>query len=359
MKNKKSLKIAIIIIVALIVLSVAFVGAGIAAVKAWDNFIKDAAYAEFAAPLLECLPDGENFVEFNVSDYDLPVTVTHVYTEDNGGCVVRMLTSGYGDDMVILCGVNANGEITGATCISSNETLGIEKTYGDGIGDKGLTHDTIDQSLDTVSGATMTTSAYKNALIDALEATMIISGVNFEEITTEVAPDDVLDDVQITDVTEYSDDDEALLDDGQFFVYLERNNGERRLKTILNAPGLVPQPNTPIRKGYTFEGWYEDAKLTVPWDFSKSIAEKGTIIYAKWELVEEYRIKVIDSEGGTITVNPTKASEGEIVVINVKPHVGKRLVTGSLTVNGEVCNLLSFVMPGEDAVVRAEFEDIY
>ncbi len=185
MKSKKGLKIAIIIIVAIIVLSITFVGVGVAAVKAWESFIEKAAYAEFADPLLECLPDGENFVEVDISDYDLPVTVTHVYTEDNGGFVVRLLTSGYGDDMVILCGVNASGEIVNAQCISSYETLGIEKTYADGIGDKGLTYDTIDQRLDTVSGATITTSAYKNALKDALEAAIILSGGEIDLKTDE------------------------------------------------------------------------------------------------------------------------------------------------------------------------------
>ena len=160
--------------------------------------------------------------------------------------------------------------------------------------------------------------------------------------------------------TETTDEDEALLKDGQFFVYLERNNGERRLKTILNKPGLVPQPNTPIRVGYIFKGWYKDAKFTEPWNFNKSIAEKGTVIYAKWEAAAdtvEYKITVKDVPDGIITVNPGTASAGEVVIITVKPAAGKRLAAGSITINGKHSDVLSFIMPEGDVVVGASFED--
>ena len=33
--------------------------------------------------------------------------------------------------MVIMCGVSKDGVVTGALCLSSNETLGKEKTYGE------------------------------------------------------------------------------------------------------------------------------------------------------------------------------------------------------------------------------------
>ncbi len=134
--------------------------------------------------LLIVLPDGKNFTEVDLSTYELPATVTKAYTEENGGCVVELLTAGYGPDMVIMCGINANGEVVGATCLSSNETLSIEKTYGDNVKDKGYTVDTID-GLETVSGATMTTGAYKNALKDALNAAIILGGGSVDIRTDE------------------------------------------------------------------------------------------------------------------------------------------------------------------------------
>lgn len=119
------------------------------------------------------LPEGEDFTQVDLTKYELPATVTEVYTEAGGGCVVKLVTAGYGSDMVLMCGINANGEIAGATCLSSNETLGYEKTYGENV--KNATIDTID-GIDTVSGATMTTGAYKNALKDALNTAIIVGG---------------------------------------------------------------------------------------------------------------------------------------------------------------------------------------
>ena len=161
--------------------------------------------------------------------------------------------------------------------------------------------------------------------------------------------------------TETTDPDEAMLKDGQFFVYLERNNGERRLKTILDKPDFVPQPDDPIRIGYIFKGWFKNPECTEPWDFNKSIAQKGTVIYAKWEAAADtvaYKIKVEKVPGGIIEVNPNSASAGEAVIITVKPDEGKRLVAGSITVNGKRSDVLSFIMPGEDVIVSASFEDI-
>ena len=161
--------------------------------------------------------------------------------------------------------------------------------------------------------------------------------------------------------TETTDPDEAMLKDGQFFVYLERNNGERRLKTILDKPDFVPQPDHPIVIGYIFKGWFKNPECTEPWDFNKSIAQKGTVIYAKWEAASDtvaYKIKVEKVPGGIIEVNPNSASAGEAVIITVKPDEGKRLVAGSITVNGKHSDVLSFIMPGEDVIVSASFEDI-
>ncbi len=172
------------------VISLTVICALVAALLAVTNSVtapiieKNAAAAADEA-LVEVLPGGEGFTQVDVSTYTLPATVTDVYTASNGGCVVKLVTVGYGADMVIMCGINANGEITGAKCLSSNETLGIEKTYGDNIGEKALTADTIEGGLDTISGATMTTGAYKNALIDALNTAIIIGGGSVDIRTEE------------------------------------------------------------------------------------------------------------------------------------------------------------------------------
>ena len=123
--------------------------------------------------LLQVMPDGESFEKMDISSYELPATVNEVYKESKGGYVVRMTTTGYGSGMVIMCGVSADGTVTGAVCLGSSETLGYEKTFGEnftgkdaaGVGD-----------VDTISGATKTTAAYKNAVKDALNTAIILGG---------------------------------------------------------------------------------------------------------------------------------------------------------------------------------------
>lgn len=124
--------------------------------------------------LLEVMPDGQGFESMDLSTYKLPATVTEVYKETSGrGYVVKLVTSGYGTDMVVMCGVENGGVVTGAVCISSNETLGYEKTYGENFASKDAQG--VD-AVDTVGGATKTTSAYKNAVKDALNAAVILGG---------------------------------------------------------------------------------------------------------------------------------------------------------------------------------------
>lgn len=132
--------------------------------------------------LVVVMPEGKDFAPVDLSKYELPATVKEAYSESSGGYVIKLTTSGYGSDMVIMCGINSAGEITGATCLSSNETLGEEKTYGEtAIGKK---IDSID-GLATVAGVTKTTQGYKNAIKDALNTAIIIGGGSVDIRTEE------------------------------------------------------------------------------------------------------------------------------------------------------------------------------
>ena len=123
--------------------------------------------------LLEVMPEGEGFEKMDLSSYELPATVTEVYKEKNGGYVVTLTTTGYGSGFVIMCGVSADGTVTGTVCLASTETLGHEKTFGANFVGKDAAG--VD-ATDTVSGATKTTQAYKNAVKDALNTAIILGG---------------------------------------------------------------------------------------------------------------------------------------------------------------------------------------
>ena len=123
--------------------------------------------------LLVVMPDGEDFKPVDISGYTLPSTVTEVYKEKNGGYVVTLTTAGYGSGLVIMCGVSPDGTVTGAVCLGSTETLGYEKTFGENFTGKDAAG--VD-TIDTISGATKTTAAYKNAVKDALNTATILGG---------------------------------------------------------------------------------------------------------------------------------------------------------------------------------------
>lgn len=135
------------------------------------------------AALLEVLPEGKAFEQIVIEEHTLPATVNEVYRETSGGgYVVKLITSGYGSDLVIMCGVDANNVVRGAVCLSSNETLGKEKFFGDNF--KGKDAEGVD-AVDTIGGATKTTEAYKNAVKDALNTVIILGGGNVDVRTEE------------------------------------------------------------------------------------------------------------------------------------------------------------------------------
>ncbi|MBQ7090248.1 MAG: FMN-binding protein, partial [Clostridia bacterium] len=145
--------------------------------------IEENANASANAALLEVMPEGSGFDAVDLSSYELPATVTEVYKENGGlGYVIKLVTAGYGTDMVIMCGVGTDGIVTGAVCLSSNETLGKEKTYGENFVDQNAEGV---EAVDTVASATKTTEAYKNAIKDALNAAVILEGGSVDIRTEE------------------------------------------------------------------------------------------------------------------------------------------------------------------------------
>ena len=144
--------------------------------------IKENQNAAANEALLEVMPDGKDFKKMDLSAYKLPATVEEAYSEAGGGYVVKLLTAGYGSDFSIMCGITADGTVSGVVCLSSNETLGFEKTYGASL--VGKKADDID-AVATVSGATKTTAAYRAAVKDALTAAMIFGGASVDVRTEE------------------------------------------------------------------------------------------------------------------------------------------------------------------------------
>ena len=136
--------------------------------------IEQAELEKETAALRQVLPTGESFGDpIDTASLGLDSRITAVYREGNGeGYVFRITVKGYKSGLTVLCGIGSDGSVKGATCLSSSETLGHEKTYGDRF--KGTDISSV-RTVDTVSGATLTTKAYREAIELALAAYEILN----------------------------------------------------------------------------------------------------------------------------------------------------------------------------------------
>lgn len=119
--------------------------------------------------MVEMLPEADNFTQL---DESFPETIIEAYSADNGtGYVFIMVTNGYGGDMKLICGIDADGCITGCKTLSHNETQGLgSKTTLPDFRNQFIGKDSSLDGVDTISGATVSSRAYLRAIDDAFAA---------------------------------------------------------------------------------------------------------------------------------------------------------------------------------------------
>ena len=72
-----------------------------------------------------------------------------------------------------------------------------------------------------------------------------------------------------------------------------------------------------------------------------------------------YTVNTAVTTGGIINITSTTAKAGDTINLTILPSAGKQLKAGTLKYNGiEITNGISFVMPAENVIITAEFEDI-
>lgn len=178
MDIKKSLKDVLVLLVICSVFAVAL--AYVNSITA--PIIADRLNAAADEAYLAVMPGAKGFEDVDISAYQLPATVKEVKRETSGmGHAIKLETKGYATGMIIIVGVDANGVVTGATCVTSNETWGLEKTLGDKMVGKD-----INTVVDVEAGATsLTVNGYRAAVKDALNAATILGGGSVDIRTEE------------------------------------------------------------------------------------------------------------------------------------------------------------------------------
>ena len=115
------------------------------------------------------LMDIENFR----SDGSISKRITEVYrTTNNVGYIFMITTAGYGGDIKLICGVDPNGKIINTATLSQTETQGLgTPVFAEAHAGQYKGRDRSGaETVSVISGATITSVAFRNGIIDALAA---------------------------------------------------------------------------------------------------------------------------------------------------------------------------------------------
>ena len=141
--------------------------------------------------LLVVMPEGTGFEELDISTLGLPASVTNAYKETSGkGYVFRVTSNGYKPGMVVMCGIDAEGKVVGSKCLETQDTFGKEPQLDNSYNGQSIA----DFTPNMLSGATMTSGGYRDAINAALQAFVLASGgkldpsIELEAMIPTVAP---------------------------------------------------------------------------------------------------------------------------------------------------------------------------
>jgi electron transport complex protein RnfG len=137
--------------------------------------IETAAAERAEAARRDIIPQADGFEQVHING--MPKTITAVYrTTNNVGYIFLMSTRGYGGEIRIICGIDTDGNIIKSAVLAQTETKGLGTPVFDephagqywGKDKYGI------EDIAAISGATITSVAYKNSIRDALAAFDIV-----------------------------------------------------------------------------------------------------------------------------------------------------------------------------------------
>ena len=127
----------------------------------------------------EIIPQATGFEQIEFDQYDgVPDTVKEAYkTINNTGYIFIAAVHGFSGDITVICGIDSDGRIISASTLSHTETKGIGTILEMPVFlDTFMGSDNRLEGVDTVTGATVSTSAFIHAIEDIMEAFYIIIG---------------------------------------------------------------------------------------------------------------------------------------------------------------------------------------
>ena len=250
------------------------------------------------------------------------------YKETSGkGYVVTASAQGYGGPVNLMVGFDENGTITGVKMLEHQETPGFgaklaEDSYGAGYVGKTASDYT---EVDGISGASITSKAYKKALGTAFELYSAASGnsVEISEVVDEPTEDLVLYTV---------DDANAALVPGGVTKY------EQEVDKVKEV--YIANDKSAVTMVVTAQGYHEEPliRLVVAMDSTGAITGVKPVDFAETEGVGDRvgKASYLDQYIGQTTTDGVDALSGATVSSNaVKKAIGKAVDAFEL-VKGEL-----------------------
>jgi len=110
----------------------------------------------------------------------------------------------------------------------------------------------------------------------------------------------------------------GLNDSSTYKISFDSQGGSEVESMIVYEGDLVTEPDDPIKDGYQFVGWYTTDNFTRTFDFDV-MPSGDTIVYAKWNYIDEniYTI-TFDTNGGS-TVDPLSENGGVSISAPAEP----------------------------------------
>jgi electron transport complex protein RnfG len=127
------------------------------------------------AARVEVLPAADGFEDAMVTG--MPEGVSEAYKAQNGaGYVFIASGKGYGGEMRLIVGIDADGKITGTKTLAHAETAGLgAKTAEPKFQSQFIGKDASLSGVDTISGATISSKAFIGIVNEAMQAYQLLA----------------------------------------------------------------------------------------------------------------------------------------------------------------------------------------
>ena len=168
------------------------------------------------------LPEADSFTQCTVEE--MPEGGIDAYQADNGaGYVITAEARGYGGQLRVMVGIGSDGLITGTEVLVNNETQGLGSRVSEhDFMDQYLGKDSTLEGVQAISGTTISSNAFSNAVKTAYQIYGELAGVEVAGTEREPISDEVKAQLfpNVTEFQRYAVDGEAYRagDEGTIIV---------------------------------------------------------------------------------------------------------------------------------------------